>query len=185
VCWSSLHRLFLFTKPFRFSFGLANLPDVLVKIRSHSASKSKTEYKPALLVARKLQCFMWNERLESRGINISQGALSYLLKPVGSSLSSREEIHRSIECLESLCQSFINQEIGQYCEKFYMGQDELVEQKQILTLCVEEIANRYVFQLLSASRKCDPLFPIPSVYLEQFNNIQSAQLRSSILNFVS
>jgi hypothetical protein len=155
-----------------------------VKIRSHSGSKSKAEYEPALLATRKLQCSMWNERLESSDLSISRSALSFLLKPVDIILFSPEDVHRAIECLQWLCQSFVNQEVVEYCEKFHTDQNEF-EPKQILTQCVQEIANRYIFQLLSASRKFDPSFPIPSVYQEQFNKIQSAQLRSSIFNFIS
>lgn len=174
--------------------SIANSPSVIIQLRMHKASKSKREFQAASLATRRLQLKMWSELIESK-CELTEKLLSIILKPETeiALVEDKERIAAAVLLLQHMKEAFIIRYIPAYksCSSSSPNlspsleiKDSIVleEMERIVLSCLDEFHQRYVFQLLSCAVNKFPDFPIPENYKEDFQLIQSNQLKASILS---
>lgn len=171
--------------------SIANSPSVIIQLRMHKASKSKREFQAASLATRRLQLKMWSELIESK-CEVTEKLLSIILKPETeiALVEDKERIAAAVLLLQHMKEAFIIRYIPG-CSSSSLSlspsseiKDSIVleEMERIVLSCLDEFHQRYVFQLLSYAVNKFPDFPIPENYKEDFQLIQSNQLKTSILS---
>jgi ribosomal protein L28 len=178
----------------RYPFGLDNLPDILLQLRSHSQSKSKREYQPALKATHSIQLEAWNSLLLSSCSpshrEIDEELLTLILAPQECILNNSARIYQAIEMIDELYDIFVKEMLSRYfqVQNGENGNSVIDAEKQkILQQCLHEMKQRYIYQLISLTltqQNC-PDFQLPPKYQEQFHQLQSNQLKLSIFNFLS
>jgi len=183
---------------------LDNLPDVLIKLRAHEQSKSRQEYQPALRATRSIQLKEWNALLSKAGeiasssfpdrLAVDEATLNLILSPRDCVITQSERVYRAFDLIDLLYDTFLIQVFPKYFRPSRVPDvhSRLDNEKQeILQKCLFEMKQRYVHQLISVTlhqqqtNKSCPDFVVPEKYQEQFHQLQTNQLKLSLVNFLS
>jgi hypothetical protein len=165
----------------RYPFSLANLPDTLIKWRSHGRGKSRLEATPAEQCSRTLQSNLWNSTLaevspSEQNSLVDASTIQRILKPTVH-LRDAHDADQAIVLIEALESRYLQrlQHLPPQCHE--LSSDKM----EITTNCVNEISQRYILKVLSAMQTKDSTYSIPARYRDLIRVNQSNVFKLSIV----